>query len=170
MEDFSQVFSAFSSWKVPLLHQPGKKFSFLVLFTSKNCNLAVFHSKQKTPTELCQLPQWLYNLEPIFYSLLWLSVSAVCKLFRPRIVYYFDDHTCQLSEKECKAICTNTDFWPSWKVWFPKWQTSLKKWKHTSSSLNTTNKNSTHTIFPKSTVTVSLAELTKTGFLWICYP
>lgn len=37
-----------------------------------------------------------------------------------------------------------------------------------SSSLNTTNKNNTHTIFPKSTVTVSLVELT--DFLWICHP
>lgn len=36
-----------------------------------------------------------------------LSVFAVCKIFRLRIVYYFDDHICHISEKECKDMCTN---------------------------------------------------------------
>lgn len=71
--------------------------------------------------------------------------------------------------KLCVQI--NIDFWPSWKVWFPKWQTSLKN-ENTQVSLLTQQTKITHThkIFPNSTVTFSLAELMKVDFLWICHP
>lgn len=106
MEDFSQVFSAFFILESPT-SAPARKDFFCFLFCSQvktvtwQWSIANNKHQQNFASYHSGYISWSLSFPPR------LSVFAVCEILRLRIVYYFDDRVCRISEKECKDMCTN---------------------------------------------------------------
>lgn len=114
----------FSSWKIPLLHQPGKKFHFLFCSQEEAVTWQWSIANNKHQQSLASFHSGYTSWSPSFP----LYFGRLCRL-QGLSATMMTTYVSSVKWNQKLHVRIDTDFWPSWKLWLPKWQPSLKKWK-----------------------------------------